>query len=126
VFEKRNTIFLLLTRGVNVCKKMGDVMAADQRHDASVVKAVHCSLLFVAICCFVQCFALINGFVWNCDMPLPGCPFTCSFDLASNHVNLSLGNEIYGVVEWGTAACQASMTMVEISVSSDMKIATLA
>lgn len=53
VFEECNTILLLLTRAVNVCKEKGDVMTAYQCHDTGVIKAVHRSLLFVAISGFI-------------------------------------------------------------------------
>jgi len=69
-------------------KKEGDVMTTNERHNASVVKAIHRHFLLVAICCFVQSLTLINHFIRHNNLVLSWRIFAGGINLLPNFINL--------------------------------------
>lgn len=50
----------LFTGSIYVC---GFVVAADERNNTRIIKAIHSSFLFRAVDCFIERFAAINSLV---------------------------------------------------------------
>ena len=57
-------------------------------------------------------------------MPLFQYPLTCLSNPMPNLIDLSLWNEVNGIIEWRAATCRTLMTVVEIAISSNVNIST--
>jgi len=124
VFDQHHTIFFLLARSVDVRKEQRDVMATDERHDASIIKAIHSRLLLLAICCFIWGFALVDHFIRYSNFVLLWRMLACSIDSFPDFINLQFRKEVNGIIKWWAVSCGTSMLMVEVPIHGDMNITT--
>jgi len=88
-------------------------MATNECHNASVVKAIYCHLLLLAISHFIQGFALVDCFIRHGHIALLWRSLACSIDPSPNIVDLWLGNKINRIIKRQAVTRRTSVPMVK-------------
>jgi hypothetical protein len=113
----------LLARRVNVSKKQGYVMLAHERHPAGRIEPGAICLM-IAFGGIIGPLAFINGFIRNGALVLANGSLPCLVDTRTDSVYLGLGKNILRVVIRWSVSCTSKVTMGEISVGTDVNVAS--
>ena len=124
MLEECDSILLLLARSVDVCKEKWYIMAAHQRHHASVIKSVHVGLLLVSIRSFMSPFTVVHCLVRHYGFVGLGAGVAQTFYMLTDTIDKRLRDDILWIVEMGRVSCGTAMAMVKVPIQCYMEIPT--
>ena len=88
MLDEGNSIFLLFSRGVDICKEKGNIMPAYHFHEAAVIEDFHVRFFLFLISCFVQVLTLVDRLIRDGGGDFGRGTFTSFLNPAPNGINL--------------------------------------
>jgi hypothetical protein len=123
MFNESDSIFLLFTRGINICKEERDIVTAHKGHETSGIKLRSASLLFPTISGLMRILTLVDGGIWDFRVVGPRRPFPGVLDPISYSIHLFLRYKVVRVIKRRTVSRAGQVPMMEITVCCCMDVA---